>query len=191
MCIWQGRQVGWRGTCPCWGTGRRIQRQRALKTLASWVQIWFWYIVRLIKLNGLVSMRWWWDLRSECEASKVSFVFLFWFKSCSKPESGTKWNTNLRLADADSADRIELSFVWWCSVFLRPSYFSRFRSNDATFVEARENENMVLVLHSTGSCKRNAVHTARGQFHFKRIWKWSNNRTQWTWKWGNNRTQKT
>ena len=32
-----------------------------------------------------------------------------------------------------------------------------FCSNDATFVEARENENMVLVLHSTGSCKRNAV----------------------------------
>ena len=55
------------------------------------------------------------------EASKVSFVFLFWFKSCSKPESGTKWNTNLRLAD--SADGIELSFVWW-SVFLRPCYFS-------------------------------------------------------------------
>ena len=31
-----------------------------------------------------------------------------------------------------------------------------FCSNDATFVEARENENMVLVLHSTGSCKRYA-----------------------------------
>ena len=37
-----------------------------------------------------------------------------------------------------------------------------FCSNDATFVEARENENMVVVLCTfyTGSCKRNAVSTA-------------------------------
>ena len=88
------------------------------------------------------------------EASKVASVFLFWFKSCSKPESGNLVTSGRRTRDWQTR-LMESSSALSGGLF---SYApDTFCSNDATFVEARENENMVLVLHSTGSCKRNAV----------------------------------